>query len=187
MRRVGKTFLLQDLFNQITTKNKIILDLEKPENRQIFSEESYNAINQNLKLLGLSLVDKEPGQAQINTQRAWVFLDEIQYLKKVAPIIKYLSDHYWIKFIVTSSSSFYLKNLFSESLSGRKIIFTLSPLDFSEFLKQKSLTSISSQVSNLTPEQKIEKWRKVISKLPQKSANLSDSALHRETIYGDEY
>jgi len=38
MRRVGKTFLLNDLFDQVKTDNKVFLDLEKPENRQVFSE-----------------------------------------------------------------------------------------------------------------------------------------------------
>lgn len=142
MRRVGKTFLLQDLFNQTVTKNKIFLDLEKPENRQIFSEESYDAIIRNFELLGLHLVDKKPGQREGKNQRSWIFLDEIQYLRKVPSVIKYLSDHYFLKFVVTGSSSYYLKNMFSESLSGRKVVFNLSPLDFGEFLIFKDKKNI---------------------------------------------
>jgi hypothetical protein len=34
---------------------------------------------------------------------------------------------------------------------------------------------------------KIEKWRKVMAKSPQTSANLPDEALHRDSIYEDEY
>lgn len=60
-------------------------------------------------------------------------------------------------------------------------------LDFSEFLKQKSLTFPPSSDTNLTPEEKVEKWRKAIAKLPQTSANLPDEALHRDTMYEDEY
>lgn len=134
MRRVGKTYLLYDLFNQIKTKNKIFLDLEKPEDRQIFNEENLEAIINNLKILGINLKEKRPGKKNINKERAWIFLDEIQYLKKIPSILKFLTDHYQIKFIVTGSSSFYLKNLFYESLAGRKIIFNLYPLDFGEFL-----------------------------------------------------
>lgn len=52
-------------------------------------------------------------------------------------------------------------------------------LNFSEFLKQKN--------SSLTPQMKLEKWRKVIKDLPQTNANLSDEALHREAMYEDEY
>ena len=55
--------------------------------------------------------------------------------------MKYLFDHYEIKFIVTGSSSFYLKNLFPESLSGRKIELELYPLDFDEFIYFKHETN----------------------------------------------
>ena len=53
-------------------------------------------------------------------------------------------------------------------------------LDFSEFLSQKLKPTSST---NLTPQEKVEKWQKVIAKLPQKSANLPDEALHRDTMY----
>ncbi|MDZ7649523.1 MAG: AAA family ATPase [Cytophagales bacterium] len=50
-------------------------------------------------------------------------------------LVKYLYDTYAIKFIVTGSSSYYIKNLFSESLAGRKRIFEMFPLSFKEFLQ----------------------------------------------------
>ena len=147
MRRVGKTFLLRDLFNEAKTKNKIFLDLEKPENKQIFSETNYEVIITNLKLLGLDFVEKKPEEDNKKEKRAWVFLDEIQCLKNIPSVIKYLSDHYEVKFVVTGSSSYYLKNLFSESLSGRKIIFNLSPLDFGEFLVFKGKNNLPKAYS----------------------------------------
>ena len=39
-----------------------------------------------------------------------------------------------MKFIVTGSSNFYLKNLFPESLSGRKFLYNLASLSFREYL-----------------------------------------------------
>ena len=39
-----------------------------------------------------------------------------------------------VKFFLTGSSSFYLKNLFPESLAGRKFVLELYSLDFEEFL-----------------------------------------------------
>ncbi len=123
-RRVGKSTLIKHIFDNLKTDNKIFLDLESPVNQKIFKEENYEAIITEFKSLGLKL---EKG-------RPYVFLDEIQYLKNIPSIVKYLFDHYRIKFIMTSSSSFYLKNLFSESLAGRKFIFELYPLDFEEFL-----------------------------------------------------
>lgn len=52
----------------------------------------------------------------------------------IVKAIKYLYDNFNVKFFVTGSSSFYLKNLFPESLAGRKFIVELFPLDFEEFL-----------------------------------------------------
>ncbi len=43
--------------------------------------------------------------------------------------------------------------------------------------------SLPSPDPHLTPNQRAEKWRKVIAKLPQESANLPDEALHRDTMY----
>ena len=55
-------------------------------------------------------------------------------MPEIVRAIKYLYDHYKIKFFLTGSSSFYLKGLFPESLAGRKVIYELYPLDFEEFL-----------------------------------------------------
>lgn len=49
-------------------------------------------------------------------------------------------DHYDVKFILTGPSSYYLRNLFPESLAGRKIIFEMFPLNFTEFLIFKQVT-----------------------------------------------
>lgn len=123
MRRVGKTTLFRMIFDKIETKNKVFFDMENPLNQKIFEEEDYNNIWANLKQFGID-----------NRSRAFIFLDEIQANPDIVKVIKYLYDHYDVKFFLTGSSSFYLKNLFPESLSGRKIIFELFPLDFEEFL-----------------------------------------------------
>ena len=66
--------------------------------------------------------------------RIYVFIDEIQNFPVIIRIMKYLIDHYHVKFIVTGSSNFYLNNLFPESLSGRKFLYNLKPLSFGEYL-----------------------------------------------------
>ena len=126
MRRVGKTTLLNHLFDQIESKNKAIFDLENPLHRRVFEEENYDAIWNNLAQYGLS-----------NKEKAYILIDEIQNLPEISTIVKYLYDHFDVKFILTGSSSYYLKNLFPESLSGRKIVFEVYPLTFSEFLQFK--------------------------------------------------
>lgn len=127
MRRVGKTTLYRVIFDEIKSNNKVFLDMENPLVQRVFEEEDFNNILSNLKEYGIHQKD-----------RAYVFLDEIQAMPQAVKAVKYLYDHYDIKFFLTGSSSFYLKSLFPESMAGRKFIFELFPLDFEEFLVFKN-------------------------------------------------
>lgn len=126
MRRTGKTTLLKSIYEKIGSDNKLFIDLENTLNRKYFEEEDYERIRLNFEVLGLNFKKK-----------SYLFLDEIQFVKNVPSIVKYLHDHYQMKLFLTGSASFYLKNLFSESLAGRKYIFELFPLNFKEFLRLK--------------------------------------------------
>ncbi len=126
MRRVGKSTALKYLLNQIEHDNKIYLDFEKADNRFIWNQTSYKDIEINLAVEGIDL-----------SQPTVIALDEIQLVPQSTSVIKYLYDTYGVKFIVSGSSSFYLKNRFSESLAGRKQIFDMYPLDFAEFIAFK--------------------------------------------------
>ena len=91
--------------------------------RKIFEETNYDTIVSNFKEFGINPAKK-----------TYIFLDEIQAMPEISKIVKYLYDHYGFKFFLTGSSSYYMKNLFPESLAGRKFVFELYPLDFEEFL-----------------------------------------------------
>jgi len=131
MRRTGKTTTLNFFYNSISTKNMIILDLENPLNRKYFEETNYERLKTSFEVLGIDF-----------SKKAFIFLDEVQFVKNLPSVVKYFIDHYNVKFFLTGSASFYLKHLFTESLSGRKYIFELFPLTFREFLsfKESSLT-----------------------------------------------
>ncbi|GAB2560975.1 ATP-binding protein [Spirosoma areae] len=124
MRRVGKSTALQYLLSKIEHTNTLLLDFERIENRVLFNQSSYNDIERGLAALGLDL-----------SQPAVLALDEIQLVPNSPSVIKSLYDTYGLKCLVTGSSSFYLRNHFSESLAGRKQIFEMSPLDFTEFVR----------------------------------------------------
>lgn len=128
MRRTGKTTLLKMLYDKVESKNKVFLDLQNILEQKIFDEINYNNVLNNIK----------PYKINID-QKLYIFIDEIQLMPDVTKVIKYLYDHYDIKFFVTGSSSFYLKNLFPESLAGRKVVFELFPLTFNEFMIFKGL------------------------------------------------
>jgi predicted AAA+ superfamily ATPase len=145
MRRVGKSSLLKMIFDSIDGKNKILFDIDNPLDRALFEEKDFNNIIHNLADLGL---DKK--------ERMYLFLDEIQSFPEIVKALKYLYDHYEIKIIVTGSSSFYLKNLFPESLSGRKIEFELYPLDFDEFLYFKGISGLTKDKDKGTFKKKSE-------------------------------
>lgn len=134
LRRVGKSTALKYLYDKAETSNKIYLDLERIENQNIFLQNSYKDIERSLELLGFDF--SQPGI---------IGLDEIQMSKNSSSVIKALYDEYGVKFIVTGSSSFYLKNHFSESLAGRKRIFEMYPLDFEEFLQFKEVNTKNIQ------------------------------------------
>lgn len=142
MRQTGKTTLMRQVFDSIESKNKAFLDLENPLNQKVFEEINFDNILTNLKEFGLNF-----------DERSYVFLDEIQLVPEISRAIKYLYDHHQIKFFLTGSSSFYLKNLFPESLAGRKIVYELFPLDFREFLvfkekEKKFFDSFSQKARN---------------------------------------
>lgn len=128
MRRTGKTTLVKQILSEIDSENKIYLDLERIDNRELFSEKNYDSIVYVLKQRGLDF-----------NKRVYIVLDEIQLVKNTPSVLKYLYDNYNIKFIITGSSSYYIKNLFTESLAGRKKVFELFPLDFGEFLTFKNI------------------------------------------------
>lgn len=125
MRRVGKTTALRYLYDLVKSQNKAFFDFENPLHRQLFELQDYDSVLNNLQ--------RDYG---INPhERAYLFLDEIQNYPPITSVMKYLHDHYETKFFVTGSSSYYLKNLFPESMAGRKLVFEMFPLTFREFLR----------------------------------------------------
>lgn len=126
LRRVGKTTAVKHLLNSIKSENKLYLDMERVENRYLFNQTNYKDIELSLQVEGIDF-----------SKKAYIALDEIQLVPNITSVVKYLYDTYSIKFIVTGSSSFYIKNRFSESLAGRKRIIEMEPLSFTEYLKFK--------------------------------------------------
>lgn len=128
MRQVGKTTILQYLFSRVASKNKAMFDFENPLERKLFEAPDFDRILDNLAGWGIR-----------KRQRAFIFIDEIQNLPVISRVVKYLIDHYETKFFLTGSSSYYIRNLFPESMAGRKIISELFPLTFAEFLVFKGI------------------------------------------------
>lgn len=134
-RQVGKTTTLKWLLDHIPSANKLYFDLENLLDRELFETKNYDSLLLEFQNRGMSLEKK-----------IFIGLDEIQLLENLPSVVKYLYDHYQIKFFLTGSSSYYIKNRFSESMAGRKIIYEMFPLSFSEFIDFKGLNyAIDSQ------------------------------------------
>ncbi|MDP2909852.1 MAG: ATP-binding protein [bacterium] len=143
-RQAGKTTLLHQLEEAIKTRGNIchFLNLEDPEFLSLLNESPKNL----LKIFSFDL-----------SQKNFVLIDEIQYLKDPTNFLKYFYDEYGgkIKIIATGSSVFYLDRKFKDSLVGRKKIFNLFTLSFREFLKFKNEGTLSEgNFNNLSISEK---------------------------------
>ncbi len=139
-RRVGKTTTLKWLLEQTKSKNQVFFDIENLGDRKIFEVTDYNDVIQSLRTRGLDTDSK-----------MFIAIDEIQFLPNITSVIKYLYDHYDIKFYLSGSSSYYLKNHFTESMAGRKFLFELMPLSFQEFLDFRGAKYILPDIDFANP------------------------------------
>jgi predicted AAA+ superfamily ATPase len=123
--------LITNLFKELKTsgKNVYYLTLENADVLRDINESPENIFKYALR----------PTDPLIQTQkskRVIVFIDEIQYANNPSHVLKYLYDRYLdnLKIVATGSSAFYLDSNFKDSLSGRKRVFILKTLSFTEYL-----------------------------------------------------
>jgi len=122
-RQAGKTTILRHLQQllKIKSQNVYFINLEDTDYLSLLNESPKNLFN---------LIESN------STEKITVLIDEIQYLDNPTNFLKYYFDEYRdkIKLIVSGSSAFYIDKKFKDSLAGRKRIFHVYPLSFSEFL-----------------------------------------------------
>lgn len=143
MRQVGKTTLMRQVYEEVK-EPKLWFDFDNPLDQKVFEDEDY-------KVIYRRLIDTANKSSKLS-----VFIDEIQNFPEITRVIKYLIDHYRVKFYLTGSSNFYLKNLFPESLSGRKFLYELPPLSFQEYLYFQDKLSLK-EVEDFTLQDAIKK------------------------------
>ncbi|HEX7320668.1 MAG TPA: ATP-binding protein [bacterium] len=124
-RQVGKSSIMKLLMREMTDDECIYLDLEDTYNLQIVS-----GVDKFLEYLSTQKLHPK--------KRIKVFIDEFQYLPEPAKFLKLIHDHHQeIKLIISGSSSFEIRKKFTDALTGRKIVFTIYPLSFTEYLAFK--------------------------------------------------
>ncbi|OGD10585.1 ATPase [Candidatus Amesbacteria bacterium RIFOXYB1_FULL_44_23] len=125
-RQVGKTYLMTQLQKQLQDEGKktVWLNLDNEEDQKRFSSQA------NLLAYIELLVGKE---------KAFVFIDEIQRKENAGLFLKGIFDmNTPYKFVVSGSGSLELKAKISESMAGRKQLFTVNPVSFEEFVNFKT-------------------------------------------------
>lgn len=155
-RQVGKTSILIMLKNYLEEKGEQChyFNLENSEYLKSFNEHPFN------------LFEFIPESKIKQT----IFIDEIQYLDNPSNFLKLLYDEKRskIKIITSGSSSFYIDKKFKDSLVGRKFLFEVYPLDFSEFLifnqEEELLRRInrSEKLSIYYKKRLLELWEKYL-------------------------
>jgi hypothetical protein len=138
-RRVGKTVLMHHAIAKLLVTNKVrsnricFINIENPLYLSMALEELF--------LLAIKTVGGDP-------KEAYVFFDEIQYLKNWEIHLKVLVDSYpHTKFIVSGSAAAALKLKSSESGAGRFTEFMLPPLTFHEYINLKNYDNLITETN----------------------------------------
>lgn len=125
-RQAGKTTLMNKLKTKLDIQGEktLFLNLDIEKDATFFASQS--ALLEKLKL-------------ELGKEKSYVFIDEIQRKENAGIFLKGLYDMKLpYKFIVSGSGSLELKEKIHESLAGRKRIFELSTVSFSEFVNFKT-------------------------------------------------
>jgi predicted AAA+ superfamily ATPase len=112
-RQVGKTSVMYYIRDGLTKQGETTHYMDLEDSRLVnLLDRGPDEFIKHLKEEGL--LPEEGGR------KAFVFIDEIQYLSNPSSFIKLVADHHKnIKLIISGSSSFGIKNKFKDSLAGR--------------------------------------------------------------------
>ena len=134
-RQTGKTTLLEQikdyLVNSAPARQRVepeslfYFNLDLTKDLALFSQQK-NIIN--------FIKDRKRGDGTL-----YLFIDEAQKIVNAGTFLKGVYDlKLGVKFVLTGSSSMEIKSKIQESLTGRKKIFKLMPLSFSEYAAYKN-------------------------------------------------
>ncbi len=113
-RRVGKTFILQSIARQYP-ETALFLNAEDFEVQAIFSRQTYESYS---RLIGGAKL---------------LILDEAQEISSIGKHLKFMIDSFpQLTILASGSSSFDLKNISGEPLTGRCYQYELYLIDFTE-------------------------------------------------------
>ncbi|PIR12744.1 ATPase [Candidatus Falkowbacteria bacterium CG11_big_fil_rev_8_21_14_0_20_39_10] len=156
-RQVGKTTLLDQIRIFLIQKQKKdpkllpYFNLDLTKDLSLFSRQE-NVIN--------FIKDRRS-----RSEKMYLFIDEVQRIANAGKFLKGIYDlKLGIKIIATGSSSLEIKSKIQEPLTGRKKIFQLMPLNFSEYANFKNpvIYKIAKNKERISEYDSTE-WKKLIN------------------------
>lgn len=127
-RRVGKTFLIQQLLNE-TREPFVLLNGEDIATRELFSRRSKVALE------------------KIVNGKSFLIIDEAQKIPDIGNALKLMIDTIsGLKILITGSSAFDVENYTGEPLTGRKMTFKLYGISEQEL---SEVTAVINRVDQL--------------------------------------
>jgi len=130
LRRTGKTVILKQLIKHLIHNEGV------PARSIFFLSFDEALVTTKMTLQEYLEVFLKDVSETYPKERMYIFLDEIQYIPRWQHILKrYYDRERNVKFIISGSSSLFLKKKTTESLAGRIYEFKLDILDFAEFLE----------------------------------------------------
>ncbi len=136
LRQTGKSTLLHKLKTKLENdrQNTIFLNFDFDGDKKFL--QTQEALVNKLKF-------------EFGNKKVYVFIDEIQRRENAGLYLKGIYDlNLPYKFIVSGSGSIELKEKITESLLGRKRVFELLPVSFSEFVDYKTNYKYSDRLSD---------------------------------------
>lgn len=129
LRRTGKTVILNQMIKQLIQEEKVI------RKNILFLSFDEALLSKAIRLENYLDVYLE-NFLENKKDRIYIFLDEIQYASKWQHILKrYYDTNPNLKFVISGSSSLFLRKKSTESLAGRIYEFKLNTLSFLEYLE----------------------------------------------------
>lgn len=149
LRRTGKSTILfqikDKLEKEISPNNILYFSFEKSQiklRQESLREVLHWYFDKHLKIIPQGL-----------TERVYIFLDEIQYIPYWQDVVKTFYDQSQnIKFLVSGSTSLFIKKKALESLAGRIIEIIVNPLSFNEFWQIKGMKESTEILAKMRPD-----------------------------------
>ncbi|MBS3742337.1 MAG: ATP-binding protein [Candidatus Cloacimonetes bacterium] len=135
-RQVGKTTIMKEMQNILEKEGKNTLYFNLDYESDFEFHRSQEKLLQKIQL-------------EVGAEKSYIFIDEIQRKENAGLFLKGLFDRNLpYKFIISGSGSMELKERIHESLTGRKRIFAVYPVNFREFINFRTDYKYEDRLSN---------------------------------------